>query len=105
MPVSVSSRYHGLPVHEITDSKNESHPAVAIRPSSQVSSIGAQYRHLVTGTEDIEYLAWKFYGSSKEWWRIAEANELRFPLDLSPGMSIIIPSVNDVGLVVRDRRF
>ena len=63
------------------------------------------YRHQVTGLETLEYLAWRYYGNSALWWRISEANDLRYPIGLEPGSTINIPGVNDLGTVVRNRSF
>jgi nucleoid-associated protein YgaU len=59
----------------------------------------------VTGVETIEYLAWRYYGDSKLWWRIAEANDLQFALDIVPGTTLNIPGIRDLGTVVRTRSF
>ena len=105
MPVSTGSRYYGLAVYEVIDADKTSHPTLAMRSPAGMDPGRKQYTHLVTGVEDIEYLAWRFYGDSRQWWRIAEANELRFPLDVHPGMSLIIPGVNDFGKITRNRKF
>jgi len=105
MPVTNTSRYFGLVVYEAEDAGGVSRPTVSIRPTSPPPRDTTFYRHPLTGVEDIEYLAWRFFGSSDAWWRIAEANELIFPLDLRPGMTVSIPSPGEVGRVVRTRRF
>jgi nucleoid-associated protein YgaU len=76
-----------------------------MRPPTPPGPDTTLYSHLVTGVETIEYLAWRYYGDSKLWWRIAEANGLQFPLDLTAGTSLNIPAINDIGTVVRNRRF
>lgn len=105
MSVSTGSRYYSLPIYEVKDANNASHPTLAMRAYTGIDPGKMQYKHLITGVENIEYLAWKFYGDSREWWRIAEANELRFPLDIHPGMTLIIPGINDVGKISRNRKF
>jgi hypothetical protein len=105
MPIVSSSRYAGVKVYEVVDNTGERHPTLELRPPTPPAQRDLGYRHLVTGVEDMEYLAWRFYGDSRQWWRIAEANALRFPLDLVPGMSLAIPNATDIGRVVRDRRF
>jgi hypothetical protein len=105
MPMFSSSRYHELPVYEVDDPERGRTATVAIRPSTPPPAGTATYRHVVTGTDTIEYLAWRFFGSSDAWWKLAEANPGLFPLDLRPGMSIVIPGMDEVGRVVRTRRF
>jgi len=105
MPVIITSRYYQSLVYDATDAQQVSHPTIALRPPTPPSPGTLLYSHLITGIETIEYLAWRYYGDSKLWWRIAEANGLRFPLELTPGTSLNIPAVNDIGTVVRNRRF
>ena len=105
MPVSNTSRYFGLDVYDAEDADGVTHPTVSIRPSTPLPQNTTFYRHPITGVEDIEYVAFRFFGSSDSWWRIAEANELFFPLDLKPGMTINVPAPGDVGRIVRTRRF
>ena len=105
MPVSINSRYYTLPVHDAVDRDGASHPTVAVRPPKPPDANTTLFRHIVTGVETIEYLAWRYYGDSKLWWRIAEANSLRFPLDLPPATPINVPAATDIGTVVRDRSF
>jgi hypothetical protein len=82
-----------------------SHATIAIRPPTPPAAGVTIYRHLVSGVETIEYLAWRYYGDSSLWWRIAEANSVQYPFDLSPGSYINISGANDLGTVVRTRSF
>ncbi len=105
MPVSITSRYTNAPIYDATDAQGESHPTVAIRPSTPPAPGTTLYQHILIGAETMEYLAWRYYGSSSSWWRIAEANPLVFPLDPPAGAAIAIPSAGDVGRIERTRRF
>lgn len=105
MPVSPTSRYSGLPVYPSVDSAGRTHATIAIRPHQPPPAAAFRYRHVVTGAEDIEYLAWRYLGDSRLWWRIAEANTLMFPLDIRTGLSLTIALTDQVGRMVRDRTF
>ncbi len=105
MPVSIQSRYAGLPVCEAPDAKGELHPTVAMHRHLPPPADTPVYRHRITGAETIEYLAWRYYGSSEAWWRIAEANPRWFPLDLQTGTDLAIPGLQDVGRFERTRTF
>lgn len=105
MPVSLTSRYDGLPVYAATDTQGAVHPTIPIRPTSSPPADASLYHHVVAGMEDIEYLAWRYYGSSAAWWRVAEANPLVFPLDWKTGTTLNIPSPGDVGPRQRSRSF
>jgi hypothetical protein len=99
MPVSQSSRYHTMPVYTVDDKRS----VIGIRPTPPPTSIAIQ--HVVIAGDTLETLAYRYFGSSQAWWRIADANRLHFPLDLHTGQSLTIPSSTDFGLVSRERRF
>jgi hypothetical protein len=107
MPVSSSSRYAGLPVYDAINAHGQVRPTIAMRPPQPLDPDTSLYKHTLIGSETLEYLAWRYYGSSMAWWRIAEANQsgLVFPLDLQPGEIVAIASSNDVGRVRRTRSF
>jgi hypothetical protein len=105
MPVSVASRYYRSPVYSATKPDLTRHPTIAIRPPTPPPAGTLLYSHTVTGLETIEYLAWRYYGDSKLWWRLAEANAPQFPLDLPAGASLSVPATNDLGTIVRTRSF
>lgn len=105
MPIDIRSRYNGVAVIEAPDAAGRARPTIGLRPQARPLRSGAPFRHRVAGPEGLEYLAWRYYGSSEAWWRIADANPLRFPLDLTPGEPLEIPGASDVGRVVRRRRF
>lgn len=105
MPVGVTSRYWRMPNFEVGGTEDEpGSTAIARRPVAPSAS-GAPITHMMTGTENIEYLAWRFYGRSNAWWHIADANDLAFPLDYRAGRTIDVPTSNAVGRVVRTRGF
>jgi hypothetical protein len=103
MPVGLKSRYYGLPTYQIEDRRGQT-TALALRPSLNPPST-TDYRHRVTALENLEYLAWRYYGSSDDFWRILDANPVRFPLDLKPAEMLTVPVGADTGLVQRTRRF
>lgn len=49
--------------------------------------------HAITQHERIDTIAYKYYGDSTQWWRIAEANpdKIWWPLTLPIGETIKIP--------------
>jgi hypothetical protein len=105
MPVSLTSRYANLPVYDAVDASGATHPTIAIRPSTVPTPGSTSAQRTLVGVETVEYLAWQYYHASAAWWRIAEANPLIFPLDLTSGMSLTVPAPDDVGLIERTRSF
>jgi hypothetical protein len=106
MSVSARSRYARLAPMQAPDADGVTRTALPIRRHEGVPASSARYAHLVTGAESLEYLAWRYQGSSEAWWRLADANPLRFPLEWRPGDKLDIASGTGApGLVERDRRF
>lgn len=103
MPVSSRSRYYPLTPHEAPDASGEVHATVGIRPISATTA--PTRKHVITGVESIESLAWRYLGTSEGWWRIVDTGPLVFPLDLRAGDVIAVPLSANPGRVVRDRRF
>lgn len=106
MPVSPRSRYARMALMQAPDAAGVPRTSLPIRRHEAVAASSARYAHLVTGAESLEYLAWRYQGSSEGWWRVADANPLRFPLDWRPGDKLdIAAGASAPGLVERDRRF
>lgn len=106
MTVSARSRHARLALLQAADADGTTHTCLPIRRHAGVPAGAARYTHLVTGAESLEYLAWRYQGSSEGWWRVADANPLRFPLDWRPGDQVEVASSSSApGLVERDRRF
>lgn len=105
MPVAINSRYNNSLIYQAPGADGVAHATIAIRPTTSPAPGVTIYRHLVTGVETIEYLAWRYYGDSSLWWRIAEANDLQYPFDLETGGFLNIPGAGDLGTVIRDRSF
>jgi hypothetical protein len=106
MAVSITSRYRTLGIQQAPDAQGTSQPTVPIRRHDPRTEAAIQYRHRVTGVEGLEYLSWRFYGASDTWWRIADANPVRFPLDVQPGNAVAIPAGERPGRIEdRSRTF
>jgi len=105
MPLSPASRYQGLPVIAAADSKGVTRPTVAMRLVAPPVPGATFFQRPITRGDTVETLAAQYYSLSDWWWRIADANDARFPLDFEPGDTVAVPSIADAGLVVRTRRF
>jgi hypothetical protein len=47
--------------------------------------------HRLVADETLDQLALRYYGRDDLWWRIADANPGRFPLDWRPGDVVCVP--------------
>jgi hypothetical protein len=86
MAASIYSRYHGLAAVQ-----SGGRVSLALRPPPRLKTYPDSLMHVVIGDETLEQLAYKYYGREDLWWRIADANPGRFPLDWKPGETICIP--------------
>lgn len=86
MATTIYSRYYGLGTVTV-----DGQPSLALRPVPPVETYPDSVVHVVTGGETLEQLAYTYYGREDLWWRIADANPGRFPLDWRPGDPIVIP--------------
>ena len=105
MPVSLRSRYAATPSASATAADGKTRPTIGTRLVAPLPVGTVTYQHVLSGAESLESLAFRYFGSSAAWWRIADANSPLFPLDLQTGTAISIPSVTDVGRIERSRSF
>ena len=105
MPIAIRSRYAPAAIQQEPDKQGVAQTSLPARRHEPVDPAAARSRHVLTGTETLETLAWRYAGSSDGWWRIADANPLVFPLDWRPGQVVEILGSGDAGRIVRDRRF
>jgi hypothetical protein len=86
MAVTFYSRYHGLATVTI-----DGRPSLAERPIPPIVDYPDSLLHVIKGGETLDQLAFLYYGREDLWWRIADANPARFPLDWAPGDTVVIP--------------
>lgn len=105
MPVSPRSRHARLPSQQAPDATGTQRTLLPIRRHLPPSAALPRYTHLITGTETLESLAWRTQNASDAWWRLADGNPLRFPLDWRPGEKVEVVALGSPGQIQRDRRF
>ena len=88
MPVSIYSRYHGLDTVE-----QDGRISLEQRPAPVAETYADTIQHTIVGGETLDMLAARYYGRADLWWRIADANPGRFPLDWRPGQTLLIPPI------------
>ena len=88
MPVSIYSRYYGLDTVE----KN-GRISLIQRPAVPTEAYPDAILHTLVGEETLDLLAARYYGREDLWWRIADANGPRFPLDWKAGETLVIPPI------------
>lgn len=88
MSVSIYSRYYGL-----DNVEKDGLVSLAQRPAFPFETYPDSIIHTVVGDETLDQLAAYYYGREDLWWRIADANPLRFPLDWKAGDTLIIPPI------------
>ncbi len=88
MPVSIYSRYYGLDTVE-----RDGRLSLSQRPAVPMEDYPDSIIHTVVGNEILDQLAAHYYGREDLWWRIADANPLKFPLDWKAGDTLVIPPI------------
>lgn len=88
MATSIFSRYHGLAALEEGGRRS-----LALRPLPPATEYPDAIFHTVVGHETLDQLAAHYYGREDLWWRIADANPGRFPLDWRPGDVLRVPPI------------
>ena len=87
MAVSLYSRYYGLE-NVVVDATL----SLAQRPIGAVPEFPDSLVHILIGGETLDQLAKRYYGREDLWWRIADANPRRFPLDLAARRTVGDPA-------------
>lgn len=105
MPVAIRSRYAATAIRQAPDHDGVARAMLPARLYAAAPPAAGRSRHMLTGTETLETLSWRYGGNSDGWWRVADANRLVFPLDWRPGDVVDIIGSGDAGRIVRDRRF
>jgi nucleoid-associated protein YgaU len=86
MAVTYYSRYYALATVNI-----DGQVSLAQRPIPPVIDYPDGLLHVLKIGETLDQLAFTYYGREDLWWRIADANPTKFPLDWAPGDAIVIP--------------
>jgi hypothetical protein len=86
MAVTLFSRYYGLGTVSVDD-----RTSLAERPIPPLVDYPDSLLHVMKGGETLDLLAFVYYGREDLWWRIADANPARFPMDWAAGDTVVIP--------------
>ena len=88
MAVSRYSRYYALDSLRLGDRLS-----LEQRPAIDIEITRDSITHTLIGTETLDQLAKLYYGREDLWWRIADANPPRHPMDWLAGDRIVIPPI------------
>jgi nucleoid-associated protein YgaU len=88
MTTSIYSRYYKTALIEIEGRLTRAQRLPA-PPGEYTDSLV----HRIVGNETLDQLAKKYYGREELWWRIADANQAKFPWDWQAGDVLIIPPI------------
>ena len=104
MPVAPDSRFAELPMLRVRAPDGSVREVIGLRlrrpePGPPVA------QHLVTEGEVVDLISRIYFGSDGLWWRLLDANPLRYPLDLHAGEVLAVPAPSEATRVTRARRF
>jgi nucleoid-associated protein YgaU len=103
MPVPQGSRFAGLPVFEVAAPDGGRRHVLGLRLRATDKASGET--HQVRQGESIDLIARRRLGDEQLWWRVLDANPLRYPLDLAPGEQLRLPDPGQATRANRARSF
>lgn len=103
MPVPRGSRFAGLPVYEVDAPDGSRRHVIGLRLTRVAEPGGATHR--VRQGEAADLIARAALGDELLWWRVLDANPLRYPLDLAPGDVLALPARGEATRADRSRSF
>ena len=103
MPVPQGSRFAGLPVLEVTAPDGTRCHVIGLRLTA-VAAVSEQTHRVLQG-EQVDAIARRRLGDEQLWWRLLDANPLRYPLELTPGEHLRLPEPSRATRANRARRF
>ncbi|MEU8925681.1 LysM domain-containing protein [Kitasatospora sp. NPDC048545] len=91
-PYPLTSRYHGVPVALHTTPDGRQVPYLQRRLLPSADGLTPLAEHTVSAGDRLDLLADRYLGSADQWWRIADANPVVDPRELTatPGQRITI---------------
>ncbi|MFJ7905603.1 hypothetical protein [Kitasatospora sp. NPDC096204] len=91
-PYPPTSRYHDVPVALYTEPDGRQVPYLRRRLLPNPDSLTPLTEHVVGAGDRPDLLAYRYLGSADQWWRIADANPVLDPRELTatPGRRITI---------------
>ena len=72
------------------------------RPSIDTKPRPDDRFHTVIEGDRVDLLAFRYLGRAELWWIICDYNDIFFPLELTPGAILRIPSVDHVSMRLLD---
>lgn len=103
MPVRPGSRFAGLPVLEVVAPDGTRRRVLGLR--LRATDEPGTGTHPVRQGESIDLIALRRLGDEQLWWRLLDANPLRYPLDLTPGEQLRLPHPVQATRATRARSF
>jgi len=97
MPVFEGSRYENVEYTAIVGKDLITRKYLHLRESMKAEDVNPSWvLHTVNAGDELDHLAYKYSGQdankSKNWWVIADVNNVLWPLDVETGTSLIIPT-------------
>ncbi|MFB7469388.1 hypothetical protein [Kitasatospora sp. NPDC056184] len=91
-PYPLTSRYHGVPVSVRTEPDGRQVPYLGRRLLPAPDGLTPLAEHTVGTGDRPDLLAHRYLGSADQWWRIADANPVVDPRELTatPGRRITV---------------
>lgn len=60
--------------------------------------------HMVTEMDNIEMISYKYYGTVDYWWALANLNGISYPMELTIGELLRIPTIKRLKVAINNAR-
>jgi len=96
MSIFSGSRYEGVNLIAIQENGTTRVLFEDREPISLDDFAGDPIQVTVQVSDEIDFIAARFYGRSTLWWIIADVNDLFFPFTLTEGQVLLLPPIDFV---------
>jgi len=88
MAIFAGSRNEGLAYSAVEEEDGTKKKFLHLRVPPKYAT---QIEHEMLPKQELDFLSYELSGQARNWWKIAEANDLFWPLELTQGSRIRIP--------------
>jgi hypothetical protein len=89
MPIYVGSRFEALKYSVVEEADGTQKRFMHLRIPNEYTP---KRTHELLPRQQLDFLAYRYTGQARQWWKFAEANDLFWPLDLDQGTKLKVPS-------------
>ncbi|AXG77562.1 CIS tube protein [Streptomyces paludis] len=89
---------NGMPIRATCQVNLHEIPSSTLGQNPTSGALTTRRVHRVVAGDSLQLLAWREYGDATAWRTIAEANDIDDPKVLTPGIELMLPAAEEVGI-------